>query len=336
MPEKYLNYMNNFRGFVIILIVAVHCVGSQMLQWSIASDLRYNLNSLLHGSSIFYIFIAGFLFKFLMAKYEYIDYIGRKLKYVFLPYLIISIPAIVDEILSPKVIYANYEMWEQIFIYYFTGVHMAHFWFIPVIMIYYIISPLFVLIDRMKLYFYIVPLFLFVAIFVPREINPIHNPAISAVHFMGFYLFGMWVSARIDILEKYSNYYWVGIVFSFLVINLDWILNINQEANLITTKFLYVIKFCILCLTFLAVFKKYDEKIKGAFGYLASNSFGIYFVHNYFIVIFEKILYKSNLKIDGSILSVIIAIIIVTVLSIAMIGAIKFLVNRNSKYIIGC
>ena len=333
MSEKYLNYINNFRGFVIILIVAVHCVSSNLLQWSDKLEMRSLLHTLLHGSSVFYVYIAGFMFQVLSSKYEYLTYVKKKFLYVFVPYVIVSIPAIIDEISSPKAIYENHRIWEQVLIYYSTGIHMSHFWFIPMIIIFYIISPIFYYIDKLNLYI-IVPGFLTLALFIPREIYPAHNPLFSALHFFGFYLLGMWVSKRKMSVLKSSEFYYVGVFLSILFVYLTLILSDGHFLSQVALKIIYVIKFSLMCVTFTLIFYKFDRKIGRNFNFLAVQSFGIYFLHNYFIVLYERILEHLKIELDG--VMVVLSVAIVMASSIILIYMTKLIFGKKSKYLIGC
>jgi hypothetical protein len=162
------------------------------------------------------------------------------------------------------------------------------------IIIFYIISPIFYYIDKLNLYI-IVPGFLTLALFIPREIYPAHNPLFSALHFFGFYLLGMWVSKRKMSVLKSSEFYYVGVFLSILFVYLTLILSDGHFLSQVALKIIYVIKFSLMCVTFTLIFYKFDRKIGRNFNFLAVQSFGIYFLHNYFIVLYERIL--EHLKI---------------------------------------
>ncbi|PUE46370.1 hypothetical protein B9Z47_13520 [Limnohabitans sp. 2KL-1] len=336
MNKEYLNYINNFRGFVIILIVGVHCLSSQLLQWTSSSDTRYFLHSLLHGSSVFYIFIAGFLFQFLIDKYNYFDYLSQKFKFILLPYLFLSVPAILDEIYSPKEIYASLPVWKQVLIYYSTGIHMSHFWFIPMILIYYLISPIFVIINKNYKNYLVIPFLMILTVIIPREISPVHNPFLSGMHFLGFYVFGMWISCRRKEILNLSNYYFYGFILFVIIFFCSWIMSFYQNKSEYFLQFLYVIKFSVMCVVILMFFYKYDQKMGRAMNFLAAPSFGIYFLHNYLIVLGEKILMRMNIQIEGGLVKFGVSIILVTVLSYFLVRLTKMMLGKSSKIFIGC
>lgn len=254
--------------------------------------------------------------------------------FIFLPYFILSVPAVLDEISFPKEIFSNLSIWEQLLIYYSTGIHMSHFWFIPMICIYYLISPIFALINKYKFY-YIIPILMIMTIFIPREISPMHNPILSALHFLVFYVFGMLVSYKRKEILKYSNYYPIGIIifgiFFYLTTDLNFIKG-NDEYFL---KLLYVIKFNLISVTLVCFFYKHDQKIGRSLNFLAGPSFGIYFLHNYFIVISEKFLTKYNIHIEGNIATMIAAIFFITYISYLLVIFLKKSMGKKSKVLIG-
>ncbi len=335
MKENYLNYINNLRGFVIILIVSVHCLSGQLLQWSATSDLRELLHLFLHGSSIYFIFIAGFLFQYLISKYDYASYLRRKFLFVILPYLLVSIPAILDELHSPKSIYADLNILQQIVIYYLTGIHMAHFWFIPMIALFYLASPLFLKLDQNPRFYWMLPALLLISVFIPREIYPTHNPLQSALHFLSFYILGMWVCHYQHLLLKWVNYCAIGIILFILLFALHWFAVHSFGENALIAKALYVSKFTLGCFILVALFYKFDKTLGNSLNFLAEPSFGIYFIHNYFVVLFEKILMKLHFTIPANFFTFLMWVFIITACSYLTLMIVKRLFGKNSRMLVG-
>jgi len=90
----FLRYIHNFRAIAILLIVAGHCVLG--LTWG---NYKYPLFKnlfiiILMNGTVLFVFIAGFLFQHLSSNFSYQKYLLKKNKYVILPYIICSIPAI--------------------------------------------------------------------------------------------------------------------------------------------------------------------------------------------------------------------------------------------------
>ena len=89
--RPFLDYIHTFRGFAIMLIVAVH------LTYPIESSdphIYRILIPIFGNSTILFVFISGFLFKYLLDKFRMKTYLRKKLSFVILPYLFMSIPAL--------------------------------------------------------------------------------------------------------------------------------------------------------------------------------------------------------------------------------------------------
>jgi len=82
--------INLFRGFSILLIISSH-----ILYLDKSSDFYFFTSALYLNSTIYYVFISGFLFQFLIKKYYYPNYLIRKAKNVISPYIIFSLPILV-------------------------------------------------------------------------------------------------------------------------------------------------------------------------------------------------------------------------------------------------
>ena len=69
-----MNYINVFRGLAILLIVAGHT-----MQFGEAGSLTERLSfEVFCGGTALFIFISGFLFQHLSAKYEFKNYMSKK------------------------------------------------------------------------------------------------------------------------------------------------------------------------------------------------------------------------------------------------------------------
>jgi surface polysaccharide O-acyltransferase-like enzyme len=92
----YLQNIHRFRSVAIIGIVAAHSLHN--FTWA-QGDLTFRvINSLANESSIWFFAIAGFLFLHLSKRFEYKSYLARKAKNVILPYLCVSIPALIGSL----------------------------------------------------------------------------------------------------------------------------------------------------------------------------------------------------------------------------------------------
>lgn len=198
--KNYLNYINNFRGIAIIWIVAGHCLDA--FDWS-ANDyfFRY-LKFFMSNGSLLFIFISGYLFQHLTPKYQVKNYMVNKSKNVLLPYFICSLPAIIlfsFFVQQPRTEWiSQFSPMVKFTLYLLTGSHLAPFWFIPMITMFFIISPLLVKLDRAKMFYYFIPLFILISCMIGRSASPLQ----SFVHYFSTFVFGMFCSKYKDHINK--------------------------------------------------------------------------------------------------------------------------------------
>lgn len=136
------------------------------LYWETGAELtRIILNVIIRNGTVYFVFIAGFLFQYLSVKYEYKNYLRKKLDNVIIPYLIISIPAVLLCILfgdtdSPVwfvPIFSQFNVITKIYFLYVTGAQLFPYFFIPMIVIFYIFAPVFIYIDRHPKWYWLLP-----------------------------------------------------------------------------------------------------------------------------------------------------------------------------------
>ena len=140
--REMLNYINVFRGLAILLILAGHTmqIGSN---GSLLKSITFEVWA---GGTALFIFISGFLFQHLSAKFEYKNYLQKKWKNVIIPYILTAVPGIILCFCMP-IEYGNpfdgLNPVAQIGVFLTTGrVHNVPTWFIPMIVIFFLLSYL--------------------------------------------------------------------------------------------------------------------------------------------------------------------------------------------------
>jgi hypothetical protein len=330
----FLNYLNNFRGFAMLFIVAYHIFPA--VRWIENSPSEKIIYLIFSNCSILFMFISGFLFQYLLRKYSYINYLKKKFQFVILPYIFMSIPAILLIFFAPKFgIEWNSEHTDKpvvlrIITFYLTGSHLSQFWFIPMIIFYYLAAPLFKLIDKYPKFYFSLPLFLALSIIIGRPAEN-DNPVHSFLFYLPVYLTGMvsshYLESTLKMLEKYF-YFLLAIL-----LGLSTILFFND------IRAISLIQKILLCLIVLHVFRKLDNnKILNKLDIVATYSFGIYFIHMYIIIVILKVLKSSEMDVFRSkgILSFIFLTAITTIISVLLLKLIKIFYRKNSRIVIGC
>ncbi len=149
--NEYQQHIHVFRGVAIIFIVFAHTIPSlDWTNWPLPGKL---IDSLANQSSIFFFFIAGYLFQHLSARFSFSKYLKQKLKTVIAPYVLLSIPALfVFTVLTQRTgmwsWFYDLDIWQQVALFMLTGKHLAPLWFVPTIALFYLVAPLLIWIDR--------------------------------------------------------------------------------------------------------------------------------------------------------------------------------------------
>ena len=279
--EHFQQHIHIYRGIAIILIVCAHTVPS--LDWSQHPFLGRFIDAIANQSSIFFFYIAGYLFQHLSKNFNYRKYLSQKAKTVILPYLILSIPALIvfttwvqREGVWPW--FYTLPVWNQILLFLLTGKHLIPLWFVPSISLLYLAAPLFLLIDRRapRLYWIILPLFL-LSVYIGR--SHFVNPFGPALYLLPTYLLGMAFShyrSRAELLVTKAKV-WLPLViltlFGLLGSTLSW-----SEPP-----YYFMVAKAPAALLLTVALKRWYGIFGNKLDYIAHISFGIFFVHAYFI-----------------------------------------------------
>ena len=346
--KEYLNYIHFFRGFAILVIVGIHCRIS--FRWGDHVFSKQLLTTALDNGTILFVFISGFLFEYLRHKFQYTEYLKRKLKYVILPYLLVSILPILLKILDiHKGSWIPDEMvpdtwWQELFFYLRTGKHLGPFWFIPMISIFYLISPLLIKLDNRWFYTWILPVVVIASLFT-YKFGFFTDIWISFIYFIPVYLFGMWAASNQEKLTSMSNQNFAILIVLYLSISIAEIAGIIQvpkigsfEENAELPLFAFnssKLRFYILSLILIRFFAMMNNRNLPILRYLGDYSFGIYFIHIFFIIGIVKALERYYPAFEMNIWTFLISVAIVTLASIGAVFVIKKIFGRKSRLIIG-
>ena len=250
---KILNYINVFRGLAILLIIMGHT-----MQFGDPSTLSNIINcEMICGGTALFIFISGFLFQHLAYKFEYKNYLSKKWTNVVMPYLITAIPGILFCIFCPiayKNSFYGLSLYIQIPALLTIGrVHNIPTWFIPMIIIFFIFSALFLFLEKKNILYKLLPLLLLLTLFLPRGVAEYESTLglsyaakyivyvkyilCNFVHFLSLYVFGMYCSANKPIMDKfYDKRFWIWAAM-LITAGLDiWAMYKFQYSNYTVSK----------------------------------------------------------------------------------------------------
>lgn len=320
-PKKvFLDYMNYFRGVAIIFIVAGHT-----LVWG--HSTMKDFNSLLFASgTYFFVFIAGFLFQYLSPKFEIKNFYKKKLINVICPYFVTFLPfALMYSIQNvDDWAFTHVSFFKRLFAvtigpYIFNG----PLWFIGMISIMFLFSPLFLYIQKKTKFRIALFLSTFILCLIVHRISSV-NMFIGFNQITGTYwdIFLMNIKWYFRAFVHFSFIYILGMEVCFFINKYkDWVQNNLLSVFQIST-FLYVFHFIVQLFiikdsTNLHLISKVIEifvllsglmliqdKIKDVkfldwfLNVCAKYSFGIFFIHGFIINMFY---WHSPLRyLDGS------------------------------------
>jgi peptidoglycan/LPS O-acetylase OafA/YrhL len=349
IKKNYLSYIHNLRGLAILIIVSIHARLALFPNDNIDVINRV-LVVLLENGTVVYVFISGFLFHHVFAsRLDYRKYLIRKTHVVVLPYLIASVLPILDKLLldgeipwmTPEIASSgNFGMIGYMLV---TGKQFGPYWFIPMIVIFYIIAPILVVVNRKWFYLYLFPI-IFVGGLFTYQFGYYSTILNSFIYFLPVYLLGMFVS-------QYKKYFFnwqrvllpilIGVYIALLIVEFTNVLDSPRFIGFNTEEKPYFIfnpaklHYSILSVILLLVFHIIESKKIALFDVLGDYSFGIYFVHLYFIIIIMKVLQFIQLEFSPNLISFLTLTLVATFLSMTYVWVMKLIFKNNSRYIIG-
>jgi len=342
MPVAFNNHIHNFRALAIIGVVCAHSLHN--FTWPAGSLTFQSLDTIFNQSTIWFAFISGFLFQYLLPKYQTTKYYRAKAKNVITPYLLWSIPALVVAlfIIPQDVPSSFYEgsLFEQAFLFLVTGRHLAPFWYIPTITLIFLMAPLLRLIDAYRLPYLILPLLIVLSAYLGRDgllvvfdLPASFSSLAKAVYLLAPYMMGMLASRYHDkIMDLMARLHWVLLALAGTFFYLE-IEHYHQQH-------LYIYLFKMLtCFSLLYYLRQLDWLLGTRFKIVADLSFGLFFIHGFVLAALKLAhgwLYPGAALPGGTLLSYGLFCAVVILACLAMLKVAKFLLGTNSRWTIGC
>jgi len=347
----FLKSFEYFRGISILFIVAGHCYA--LGNWEINTVFEKFLANLITGGSALFVFISGFLFHYVFyPKFNYSNFILKKIINVVVPYLVLSsFPIVYFVFIKHSGQHVDYmqldaDKWlMSVLFYIFSGSTVIAYWYVPFIMIVFILSPLFIRFieaDR-KIQIAITCLFVLISIMIHRPIDNI-NVLQTVLYFTPIYLIG--ILSSINKKYIYDRFYQKetlllgGILALSLIQALcyDHYGNFHKNIFELSTIDILFIQKLLFCLFFMTILRRFENKNIKFLSFVAKVSFPIYFIHPLIIVMLSKFiavkeLYHNNI---GGVHFWIVSTLIVLSISIFFTLITKKGVPKYSRQIIGC
>lgn len=326
-----LQYLNNYRGIAILLVMFSHAASTIP---DSHSPTLIAISPLFSNGTLLFVLVAGHFFSALSDNFSYPSFLKNKLKFVVLPYVLLSLPAALIYILKIK----NDHQWVDMawfhtlnpFLAYGylmgTGAHLGPLWFIPMILLYYIASPIWLLMIRKNV---LLPFFLASLAYAMYSGRPANNAAFlqSAAYFLPAYLLGMHLGKDSKLLEALSRHATVGFALSLsalLLVSKIHTFDLSWKLPVALTTACFLIALCK---------NKLNQKMKWL-DLFARLSFYLFFVHGY-VAGFFRIVFKNSahLNIDAGISFFVFVCTIF--ICIAAYIPLKMILKERSKFILG-
>ena len=297
----FLEYIHRFRGIAILLVVVSHAKLFFVWPDPSAASVRL-LMSLIEGGTVPFLFIAGFLFQHLSRRFDYWRYLRTKAKFVLLPYLLGSLPVLVHSYIYGYGVYLGRDGWSWWRVFgmaahgLVTGRHMfIPFWFIPTILIIYLLAPVFLAIDRRPKLYWSLPVLLVAGSLM--HLSTLYlNVWQDTANMIPVYLLGMAVSRfREPALAAISKYWHLLLTAAIALIVADVLsgqggrvqsaLPFSTEHGMVDFTYLQKVLLSLWALQFLAR-REVSAPACTSFWWraadrLADLSFGMFFLHMY-------------------------------------------------------
>lgn len=344
--KKFLNSINYFRGIAIILIVLGHCY--DLSRWDISNNVEKVFYSLTLNGSVYFVFISGFLYHHIFyQRFNYKKFMLKKTQFVFLPYLLFSlIPILYTVFLDGGGQYLPNELREQPFLatiwYFVTGRISYAYWYIPMAMLLFAISPVINWIIRSRRVLEAILFLLPISLIIHRPVDNI-NPIHSLIYFFPIYLIGIWSSINHKRIYAYLRDHKKKAIIILLAIALGIIQvfvfqqsgNFHKEFWSMTVPDVNLIQKILLCFVFMSVLDLYENSDITSMKKTAQTSFAIYFIHPFLISFLISVTSKLNLTYQGNFFTLILTTLFIVVASMVIAYSVKAVFQKNSRYLIG-
>ncbi len=336
----YLANIHNFRTVAILGIVGAHSLHN--FDWGDDKILFRSFDALFNESSIWFFFIAGFLFQYLSRNFNTKNYYTSKIKNVITPYLILSIPALIGSLTfvdqEMPVGFEDKHIAVQIFLFLITGKHLAPFWFVPTISIIYVFAPLLIAADRAKWPYYALPVLLVMSALLGRDgfldithLGGYFSPVSKAIYLFSIYFFGMFCSQFRDQMARWViNWHWPLLA---LAIAAFWAEVMLLDAAI---EYLFIFK-AVTAVLLVYYLDLYGKDLLARLSYVGTASFGVFFVHGYFLQIVKmgNNYFTGSEFFPASVIALLAFIIAITAISCLSLWIAQKVLGKNSRLVVG-
>jgi peptidoglycan/LPS O-acetylase OafA/YrhL len=234
-------------------------------------------------------------------------------------------------------------IWKEYVVFYLqqlsTGNFLFGYWYIPFIMVTFLMAPLHLRFARLRpnLQWCTLLLLLVISSLIHRPVQKMFTLH-SVIYYLPLYLLGIMCSQRKEKIWAFCCGREVLLAIPFLVLAAyqAWLYNTSgnyQDDTLTMTIDLNLWQKVFLCLFFMVFLHRFEHSRTRLLDLIASASFAIYFLHPFVMQLFKRLDYRLNVP-DGYLTyTILVSLIIMT--SVAIGYAAKRLLGSKSRFLIG-
>ena len=350
--KEFIPHLHAFRGVAILTILGAHAwsfmifmtggiEGNAGLTW-----LFHAIESLFHGSTLYFAFISGLLFSLVLQAKGWKVFFANKGKYVLAPYVFLSV----------LLVSASWPMWVEnsaaqgqtieylpiLFESLLMGWASPQFWYIPILMCLYAATPILALGTQSKVGLYALIVVSLVPLVISRTMFPNFISLQTVIYFMGAYAGGMVIGLHYDKVIDWCQQVWKTLLFLAVVITgvilmlYHWGIQKGEWHTPLQT-LIYLQKISIGAL-FLVLLKAKEESLPKLLSTLGTYAFPIYFLHLFFMMMgvqaISDFLTENR---DPALIFVLglVNYVLSIVLSVLAAKLIQRMIPKYSKWVIG-
>lgn len=291
----FIGHLHAFRGFAILTIVAAHCWSLLLFDGAFATMPAHTAvyaltETLFHDSTIFFALISGLLFSLVLEDRGWTTFFSSKLKNVVAPYAFINLLFLA----SFWPMYAQYlesEGQSTSFMHAYlqglvSGSLMLQFWYIPVLVILYLATPVFSFLAQRRL-IWAAWLLALAPLVVSRTLFPELLSGQAVVYFAGTYMLGILVGRNYErireLIGKHLRVLWVTALGCSLVIWLQYINEFEAQGLISIRESLFYVQKASMAALAIHYFSAWEPGLPRWLLTLGTYAFAVYFLHFFFI-----------------------------------------------------
>ena len=292
--NNFIPHLHAFRGFAVLNIVGAHC-WSFMIFWTgnLSSDaikwLFWLTETIFHGSTLYFAIISGLLFSKVLKNRSWSAFYKSKIYHVVLPYMLITLSLTAYYwqyfVQSPEV---NDSITDFVYITFnniFTGSGSIHFWYIPVLIVMFVCTPILSWLQQKSNV--IIWLLILLPLVVSRSPFPDFLKPQSFIFFIGAYVAGMAIGKSFEVVKNWvaTNLKLIQVVAvsASIAVYLTYLYGYQPEGLYSVRQTLIYLQKIAVCLLVLHWFSVEEPRLPQWLFTLGNYAFAIFFLHVVFI-----------------------------------------------------